>query len=102
MLLRWAPLVLLVIAFFLTHEVLGPFLIGAVLAYLASGPIDRLHQLAKGRIGRPIVAIIVFAVLFYLGGWGISLSARWLAREGESLAREIPTLINHALTTALV
>lgn len=98
-LLRWMPLILLGGALFLVREVLAPFLIGGVIAYLASGLIEAVQPRITGRLNRTILTFAVFGLLYGAGLWGLTVLTQWLIREGELLIRAGPALIQQALAT---
>jgi len=98
---RWMPLAGLILAGFLVYllqPILMPFLVGALLAYLADPLVDRLE--ARGLPRMPAATIVFGVVVLVLAGL-VVLLVPLVGSQIELLREWLPGMIRWAQDTAL-
>ena len=91
---KWLALVALVALLWVAREVLPPFIVAGILAYLLSPLVDELAE--RLRIRRPLAALLVFvaviagvAAVVWLAGARLNDELRTLSREGPSIIEAV-------------
>src|SRR6476659_8906223 len=95
----WLPPLVFVVAIYLAREVLTPFVIAAVLAYVFSPVVGDLSK--RFRIPRVAVVAVMYVVGLGLLGLGIWLVGAQLAREVRLLSLAGPDLVDAAIVRLL-
>ena len=74
----------------LGREALGPFVVGLMLVYLLTPPVERLH-----RVGLPrwLSILVVYAVVVLVVVEGLNLTLRPLANEIRDVIEDLPQLV---------
>jgi len=90
---RWFALAAFAVVLWAAREVLTPFIVGAVLAYILSPLADQISE----RVGlrRRWTGIAVFAVFLFVVVVGISALASRLTIEARELGSDVPSVIEH-------
>ncbi|HET9958239.1 MAG TPA: AI-2E family transporter, partial [Polyangiaceae bacterium] len=84
--------VLVVTALMWAREVLLPFILAIIIAYVLTPLVERCERL---RVPRAAAILLVYAItLGSLYGFG-ALAAGRIAAEGRALVREVPKLLKH-------
>ncbi len=91
----WLPVAVVVLALLLVRDVLPPFVIGAVLAYLLFPLVRRLA--AWTRLPHALCAILIFLPSLVLLGLVLSAIGSMAASELNRLIRDAPALIARTL-----
>src|SRR3954467_10332295 len=95
----WLPPLILVVALYLARDVLAPFVIAAVLAYVFSPVVSDLSQ--RCRVPRIVVVVVLYVVILGLIGLGIWLLGGRLVREVRLLSLAGPDLVDAAVVRLL-
>src|SRR4051812_676235 len=91
----WLPPLVFVAALYLAREVLTPFVIAAVLAYVFSPVVGDLSRRLK--VPRVAVVSVLYIAVLGLAGLGIWLAGGQLAREVRLLSLAGPDLVDAAV-----
>ncbi len=75
---------------YLGREALGPFVVGLVLVYLITPPIERLHRLG---VPRSLAILIVYAAVVLLVVAGLNLTLRPLVAQIRDVIDDLPALV---------
>lgn len=86
------------ILIYLLRAILMPFLVGALLAYLADPLADRLERL---RLNRTFAVVVVFTVLSLIGIGTILLLLPILGRQVDTLRSMLPQIVEWVHQTGL-
>lgn len=76
---------------YLLRPILMPFLVGALLAYLADPLADRLERL---RLNRTLAVVVVFTALTLIGVGAVLLFLPMLGRQVDSLRSLLPQMVD--------
>jgi predicted PurR-regulated permease PerM len=88
---KWLALLALVALLWVARDILPPFIVGGILAYILSPVVDQLA--ARLRWRRPIAALLVFSCLALALVAGLWLVGARLVEEVRLLGRESPDII---------
>ncbi|HET8700457.1 MAG TPA: AI-2E family transporter [Nitrococcus sp.] len=83
---------------YLLRPILMPFLVGALLAYLADPLADRLERL---RLSRTLAVVVVFTGLTLIGVGALLLLLPMLGRQIDSLRSLLPQMVDWAYQVGL-
>ncbi|HZT07173.1 MAG TPA: AI-2E family transporter [Chloroflexota bacterium] len=95
----WIPPLVLVVVLYLAREVLAPFVIAAVLAYVFSPIVSEISERLK--LPRIVVVAAVYVILLTVVGLGAWLLGARLIREVRLLGRAGPDLVDAAYVRLL-
>jgi len=84
-----------VVVMIVAHEVMLPFILAAVIAYVLTPLVARVEQ---RRVPRPLAIMLVYAVVLGALGVGIRGAAPRVAYEFRTLRAELPALAQEART----
>jgi predicted PurR-regulated permease PerM len=88
---RWFALAALLALLWVARDILPPFIVAGILAYILSPVVDQLA--ARFRWRRPVAALLVFACLAVLLVGGLWLLGARLVEEVRLLGRESPDIL---------
>ncbi|MBI3746713.1 MAG: AI-2E family transporter [Chloroflexi bacterium] len=80
---------------FAGRDALGPFIVGLLLVYLVSPPIERLVRLG---LPRPIAILLIYLVVGFLVVEGLNLMLRPLIDQIRQFAADLPGLVEQLRT----
>ncbi len=94
--LHWLiPLAMAALILYAAHEIITPFVIAVVLAYLLDPFVAAVHRYTRA----PRSLVVVVMALLTLGTLGlvITLLVQLASKEGEGLIQHLPDYISHAV-----
>lgn len=74
----------------LGREALGPFIVGLMLVYLLTPPVERLHRFG---LPRPVSILVVYAVVVLVVVEGLNLTLQPLVSEVRDVIEDLPELV---------
>jgi predicted PurR-regulated permease PerM len=87
--------VLLGVVLFAGRDALGPFIVGLLLVYLVSPPIERLVRVG---LPRPVAILLIYVVVGFFIVEGLNLMLRPLVDQVRQFATDLPGLVDQLRT----